>query len=279
MKKQPNFFSLLNRFFLFLLLGFSGSALAQESTTAAPAKSKKVRNHSFYFTWGYNAETYTRSDLHVSQPGLGNDYTLHNVEAHDHKGWDKGIFNQELSIPQYSYRIGWMFDEARGWGLEINFDHTKYIISDGQTARLTGTLGDANKQVDTQIVFSQQNGFSYYLNNGANFFLLNLVKRLPVWENKRQTLRFDLLGKAGIGPVVPHVENTLFGKANTPHFQIGGWNMGAEVDAQVTAYKRVFLEAGIKGDYARYSGLRIHEGTARQAFGSFIMYMGLGVKF
>ncbi len=266
-----------NAFTLSLLFLLCGSAFAQE-TASLPAKTKKPRNHSFYFTWGYNAESYTRSDLHVAQPGLGNDYTLHNVSGHDHKGWDKGIFNQALTIPQYSYRIGWMFDEKRGWGLEINFDHTKYIISDGQTARLTGTL-NGESTVDTNIVFSKQNGFSYYLNNGANFFLLNLVKRVPVWENKRQTLRFDVLGKAGVGPVVPHVENTLFGKANDPHFQIGGWNMGAEVDAQVTAYKRVFLEFGMKGDYARYSGLRIYEGTAQQAFGSFIMYLGLGVKF
>ncbi len=259
------------------LLALSNLALAQDFPESTPPKIKKERNHYFYLTWGYNAESYTRSDVHVSQPEIGYEYTMHNVRGHDFNGWDKGIFNQELTIPQYSYRIGWMFDKKRGMGVEINFDHTKYIISEDQTVRVTGQLGDG-RSVDTAVYFDRSNGFRYYLNNGANFFLINFVKQLPVWESRRGNLRLDVLGKAGIGPVVPHVENTLFGKANDPHFQIGGWNVGLEVDAQVTALNRVFLEGGIKGDYARYSGLRIYKGTARQAFGSFIMFFGLGVR-
>lgn len=258
-------------------MAVSGLAVAQEFPETAPAKIKKERNQYFYLTWGYNAETYTRSNLHVSQPEMGYEYTLHNVRARDHRGWEEGIFHQELTIPQYSYRLGWMFDKKRGMGVEINFDHTKYIIAGDQNLRLTGTIGEG-RTVDTNIYFDPSGGFSYFLNNGANFFLINFVKQMPVWENRRKNLRLDVLGKAGIGPVVPHVENTLFGKANDPHFQIGGWNMGVEVDAQVTAFNRVFLEGGIKGDYARYSGLRIYKGTARQAFGSFIMFFGLGVR-
>ena len=259
------------------LVAASHLAQAQEIPQTPLVPAPKARNQYFYLTWGYNAETYTRSNLHVSQPEIGYEYTMHKVHGHDFKGWDKGIFNQELTIPQYSYRIGWMFDKKRGMGVEINFDHTKYIISENQTVRVTGTLGDA-RAVDTNVYFDRTNGFTYFLNNGANFFLINFVKQVPVWENKRHNLRLDVLGKAGIGPVVPHVETTLFGKANNPHFQLGGWNVGLELDAQVTAFNRVFLEGGIKGDYARYSGLRIYKGTARQAFGSFIMFLGLGVR-
>ncbi len=251
-------------------------AFAQTDVLSAP-KTKKERNHSFYFSWGYNAESYTRSSVHVSQPELNRDYTLHDVAGHDHQGWNEGIFHQELTIPQYSYRIGWMFNERKGWGIEINFDHTKYIIRQGQTVRLTGNLGDG-KSVDTNLLYTEGNGFFYYLNNGANFFLLNAVKRLPLWENKRKTLRVDGLGKVGIGPVVPHVENSFFGDKNDPHFQIGGWNTGAEADLKITAFRHVYLEGGIKGDYARYSGLRIYKGTARQAFGSFIFLLSLGVQ-
>ena len=49
---------------------------------------KKQRKGEFYFSWGYNQEWYTRSTIRVMQPGLGNDYKLENLEAHDHKGWD-----------------------------------------------------------------------------------------------------------------------------------------------------------------------------------------------
>src|SRR6185437_3485595 len=74
-------------------------------------------------------EGYTHSSLHVSQSALGNDYTLEHVKAHDHPGWDEAILTKQLSIPQYNYRLGFLLDEKRGWGFEINFDHTKYIIA------------------------------------------------------------------------------------------------------------------------------------------------------
>ncbi len=262
---------------LFLLV-LSGPALfAQTWTTNPNLPAKKARNHSFYFAWGYNTESYTRSDVHVSQPELGRDYTLHQVIGNDHRAWDEGLLSIPLTIPQYGYRIGWMFNEARGWGVEINFDHTKYIIKQGQDIRVTGSMGDGHG-MDTTIRFTEGNGFFYYLNNGANFFLLNAVKRVPVWRNKRGNLRLDAMGKAGFGPVVPHVENQLFGDKNVPHFQIGGWNTGIETDLKLTAFKRIYLEGGIKGDYARYSGLRIYKGTVKQAFGSFIFNFNLGVQ-
>lgn len=238
---------------------------------------KKKHKHSFYLSWGYNGEWYTKSNVRVRQSSLGNDYTLHNVVAHDHKGWDEtSIFKQQLTIPQYNYRIGYMFNEEKGWGIEINFDHTKYIIKQDQDIRLSGQLD--GRAVDTTIRFSNANGFYYYLNNGANFFLINLVKRMKVYESKNEWVRVDGLGKAGVGPVVPHVENSFFGKANDPHFQIGGWNVGLEADIKATFFRYVYLEYGAKLDYARYSGLKIYEGKVRQAFGTFEMILSLGVN-
>ena len=255
---------------------FAQNVLPAENVLESPAP-KKVRNHSFYFSWGYNTESYTRSNIHVSQPELGREYMLQQVVGNDRRAWDEGLFSIPLTIPQYGYRIGWMFNETKGWGLEINFDHTKYIVKQGQDIRVTGNMGDG-RAVDTMIDFREKNGFLYYLNNGANFFLLNAVKRFPVWSNKKGSLRLDALGKAGFGPVVPHVENTFFGDKNKPHFQVGGWNTGIEADLKLTAFKRIYLEGGIKGDYARYSGLRIYKGTVKQAFGSFIFNFSLGVQ-
>ena len=30
----------------------------------------------FFVSWGYNGDSYAKSDLHISQPSLGNDFTL-----------------------------------------------------------------------------------------------------------------------------------------------------------------------------------------------------------
>ncbi len=243
--------------------------------TIAQKKSTK-RKGEFYFSWGYNTEWYTKSSVHVSQPGLGNNYTLEHISGHDHKGWNEGLFSEALSIPQYNYRLGYIFNEEKGLGFEINFDHTKFIISEGNT-HIKGTL--ANKPVDSTIVFNQQNGFFYYLNNGANFLLFNIVKRWHWYQSRDNKIKIDFLGKAGIGPVIPHVENSFFGKKNDPHFQLGGWNIGVEGALRATFFKYVFLEYTNKLDYARYSGLKIYQGTAKQAFGTYEMILNLGITF
>ncbi|MES2002974.1 MAG: hypothetical protein V4450_00530 [Bacteroidota bacterium] len=235
---------------------------------------KKERKGELYFSWGYNKEWYTRSNVRVTQPSLNNQYTLNSVHSHDHPGWDEGLFTAPISIPQYNYRLGYFFNKKKGLAFEINFDHTKHIIQDGQNIRLSGTLG--GRRVDSTINFSEGNGFYYYLNNGANFLLFNIVKRWNWQESKSGQFKLDALGKAGIGPLIPHVQNSFFGKANEPGFQIGGWNMGVEAAVRATFYKHVFLEFSNKLDYARYSGLKVYQGTAKQAFGTYELILSLG---
>lgn len=235
-----------------------------------------VGNGSLYFSWGYNTEWYTRSTIHVNQPSLNNDYQLVNVNAHDRRGWDEDFFHTALTVPQYNYRLGYFFNEKQDFAIEINFDHTKYIITDGQSARLRGKLnGD---MVDKHIDYSSNNGFYYFLNNGANFLLFNLVKRFQVYHTDDKKFKIDFLGKAGVGPVIPHVENSFFGQANDPDFQIGGWNMGLETAVRVTAMKYVYLEFAQKVDYARYSNLHIYEGNVRQSFGTYELILSLGIN-
>jgi hypothetical protein len=236
----------------------------------------KTRKHEFYFSWGYNTEWFTKSNVSISQPELGNNYTFKNISGHDHKGWNESLFTSALTIPQYNYRIGFILNKKKGIGFEINFDHTKFIFSEGD-ARIKGTF--AGKPVDSTIAFNQGNGFFYYLNNGANFLLFNIVKRWNIYESKNENLKVDFLGKAGIGPVIPHVENSFFGKKNDPGFQFGGWNIGVEGALRATFFKYVFLEYTNKLDYARYSGLKVYKGTAKQAFGTYEMVLNLGLSF
>ena len=186
----------------------------------AQSTTHKERKKEFYFSWGYNKEWYTRSTIKIKQSSLGNDYQFVSIKAHDHPGWDEGLFNRAFTIPQYNYRIGLFLNKKKGIAVEINFDHTKYIFAD-QEARIKGTLD--KRYVDTVVNFNSTNGFYYYLNNGANFLLFNIVKRWHWYAAKNEKVKIDLLGKAGIGPVIPHVQNSLFGKLNEHGFSI--WRM------------------------------------------------------
>lgn len=242
---------------------------------------KKERKGEFYFSWGYNKEWYTKSSVRVMQPSLGNDYKFTSISGHDHPGWDEGnLLKIPISIPQYNYRLGYFFNKKKGLAFEINFDHTKFIFAD-QNARVVGKLN--NRQVDTTVAFNPTNGYYYYLNNGANFLLFNIVKRWHIYQTKNEHFKVDFLGKAGVGPVIPHVENKFGGlggdKGNDPGFQLGGWNIGAEGTIKATFFNTVFLEYCNKLDYASYSGLKVYQGTARHSFGTYEMILNLGVTF
>lgn len=254
------------------------------SVSAQAQTKKKERKKEFYFSWGYNKEWYTKSKVKVNQPSLGNNFTFIDVVGHDHPGWneDGGIFNKAISIPQYNYRIGLFI--KKDLAIEINFDHTKFIFAD-QRVRLKGQLN--HQATDSLVNFNKDNGFFYYLNNGANFLLFNIVKRKQLYISKNKKIKVDALGKAGIGPVIPHVENAFFLNDSTglkqlpnkPHFQIGGWNIGAEAAIRATFFKYAYLEYSNKLDYARYSNLKIYEGTAKHAFGTYEMVLSLGLTF
>ncbi len=240
---------------------------------------KKHAHHkgAIYFSWGYNEEWYSNSTVHVKQDAIGDNYNMVKVQAHDHKGWDEQLLHEQLSIPQYNWRLGYYFNDKRDLGVEINFDHTKYIITEGQHISFKGTHN--HLPIDSTILFNQSNGFFYYLNNGANFLLFNIVKRVPIYHTDDNNLGIDFIGKAGIGPVVPHVQNSFFGHPNQQHFQLGGWNTGLETVVRVTIMRYAFLEFSQKIDYARYSGLKIYDGTVSQNFGTYELILSAGVIF
>ena len=248
---------------------------------ASAQTSKPSHRGELYISWGYNSEWYTHSNLKISQPELGNDFAFRNIRGFDHEGWNGQLFTKPLTIPQYNYRIGYFFNDKNDLGVEINFDHTKFIFANNQVVHVKGTIN--NKPIDKNLRFvendlptADSNSY-YFLNNGANFLLFNIVKRWHFGENKRGTIKWDGLTKFGIGPVVPHVQNKFFDQPqNEPHFQVGGWNTGIEGALRSTFFKHVYLELAGKLDYARYSGLKIYKGTARQAFGTAEVILSLG---
>jgi len=254
---------------IFMLALSVNTAHAQE-----PKKEKKHRTGSIYLSWGYNEEWYTGSTVHIKQGALGNDYDLVHVQAHDHLGWNDRLLNEQLSIPQYNYRLGYYFNEKQDMAIEANFDHTKYLIVDDQYIFLKGTFN--NQPTNEVIYFAGSKGFYYYLNNGANFLLFNFVKRFGLYHTIDNKLKVDLTGKAGVGPVIPHVQNSLFGEANDPHFQFGGWNTGVETALRVTIMRYGYIEFSQKVDYARYSNLKIYDGTAKQNFGTYELILSIG---
>ena len=244
---------------------------------AAPPKSgtqAAKRGREFFVSWGYNGDSYTKSDLHISQPSLGNDFTLVDVRARDSKPWNN-IIGHSLTVPQYNFRFGVFFNER--WGLELAHDHFKWIVREDQEVRMTGMLNGA--AVDTQVRLTPD-VLRYQLNNGANPLFVNVIRRVRLRGEPKRTGYVAFLAKAGGGFANPHTENVLFGQPNEKGFQFfQGWNVDAVAAVRLHIFKRLYFEFEDKLVYVRYFGLKVDRGTARQSVKANEFTLTLGMAF
>jgi hypothetical protein len=276
---------------LFALAGV-GAALAQDQagTEAVPEKTQtQVSTQAsfdkalqpeanWYFSWGYSRQQYAPSDIHVSQPGLGNDFTLHQVAASDFpaslQDTFKSITEFEFTGPQENIRIGKFLNPEKTFAIEFSLDHSKYNADLNQTVRVSGTIKDYN----SPTLPITENNFYYALHNGLNHIMINAVwlKHLDGPENKPGDLQ--LISRAGAGILLPHADNVIFGNPNQvgpknenvcctsskDWWQINGWTAGIEVGLRYRVYKSLYLELTSKVAYGVLRGVPVFQGTADQ---------------
>ena len=247
----------------------------QPGPSAQPGTRASTPGREFFVSWGYNGDSYTTSDLHITQPSLGNDFTLADVRARDSKPWTH-IFGHAPTVPQYNVRFGMFFNER--WGVEVAHDHIKWIVRQDQEVRMTGMLNGA--QVDNQVTLTPD-VIRYQLNNGANPLFVNVLRRIRLRGEPRRAGYVAFLAKAGAGFANPHTENTLFGQPNEKGFQFfKGWNVDAAAAVRMNVLKRFYLEFEDKILYARDFGLKVDRGTARQSVkaNEFSIHFGLAFR-
>jgi hypothetical protein len=246
----------------------------QAAAPAQPGTRAATPGREFFVSWGYNGDSYTNSDLQISQSSLGNDFTLVGVRARDSKAWTN-LFSHSLLVPQYNLRAGVFFNER--WGLELALDHIKWIVRQDQEVRMTGTLNGA--AVDTQVTLTPD-VLRYQLNNGANPIFVNLIRRVRLGGEPGRTGYVAFLAKAGGGFAVPHTENVLFGQPNEKGFQFfHGWDMDAVAAVRVHILKRLYFEFEEKAVYARYFGVKVDRGTARHSVKGSEFTFNFGMAF
>ncbi len=255
-----------------LFLGGISAQIIEKSATKEPeAKTPFFRKHAFYLQWGYNHEVYSPSDIHFfrtsSNPANAYDFTIHQALASDKPDFDAILTKPwEISVPQYNYRMGMFLDEARTSAIEINFDHTKYVVNDWQTVRVTGNL--LGKTVDTMMVLHPQKLLHFEHTNGANFLQINYVKQKIILQNKAKSRSLlTAIGKLGAGVVIPKTDVTLWGKQLDNEFHIAGYTAAVELGLRYYPFQRFFIEPTVKGGFANYTDVLImDEGKANHSF-------------
>lgn len=254
------------------------------SEKAAP---KKKQKGTFYVSWGYNRAWYGRTDIHFRN--LSNtyneqtnrydyyDFTLHNVKASDRPDQDN-LLSTPITIPQYNYRVGYFFNDKYDLGIEISFDHTKYIVDDNQTVRMSGQVN--NERVDENVVLDPKNFLHFEHSDGANFLMLNLVKRQQLLSTRDQRFGLNAIAKVGAGVVIPKTMVRLYGQELDNRFHVAGWIGGVEAGIRGHFFKYGFLEWTGKAFLANYSNvLVIGEGKAHHWMRGFETILTAGVQF
>jgi len=222
---------------------------AQEHTTTTHKSNRWIKG--LYFQWGYNVDAYSHSDIHFKMSN-GDNFVLHNVRAHDSGDFD-AIYKepQQISVPQYNYRIGFYINDKHSKAIEINFDHTKYIVTDGQKVRVTGTIGGV--PVDGDSVLYPQNFLHFEHSDGANWLHINYVRLYDGLQNHARTRSLlKYLWKAGAGINIPLTDFTWKGERLNNNFHVAGYNISTEAGVRFYPFKRFFIEATGKTGYVKY---------------------------
>lgn len=248
---------LLLRVVLFVL---PYSLMAQQDQN----QSQKKLKGTFYFAWGYNKDWYSKSDLHFSDHTTDNfDFTLYDVKAIDNPDLDQ-IFNTNVSIPQFIYRFGYYFNDKHDLGVEIAFDHAKYIVVRSQLVHIKGSL--KGELVDKDMMIEPK-FLLFEHTNGANFLMANLLKRKKFFHstNGKHVLNYVL--KPGFGVVIPKTDVTLFRVRRDNVYHVAGYIAGMELSLRYEFGKHVFAETGFKGSFANYMNvLTVGDAKANHKF-------------
>lgn len=237
--------------------------------TISFAQNKGPLFKGMYVQWGYNTEWYTKSNIHFKM-GNGNKFTLHNAKAHDKPDMDAILKEPaEISIPQYNYRVGFYLNKSHSRAIEINFDHIKYVVTDGQKVRVTGNIDGV--QVNGDSVLNPATFLHLEHTDGGNLLHINYVEQKTLLSNRDNSRPLvNFIWKAGAGINIPRTDFTWKGERLNNKFHIAGYNLSAEAGARYYPLKRFFIEGTAKSGYVRYinalantgslKGSRVHHG-------------------
>jgi hypothetical protein len=252
---------------------------AAADTTAADFDKAINPKDNWYFSWGYSRQQYAPSDIHVSQPGLGNDFTLHKVAGSDFPSSIpdtlNSLVNLDFTNPQENIRIGKFMNPEKTFAIELSIDHTKYNADYHQTVAVSGSMN--NQPAPATLTVTPQN-FDYALHNGLNHIMINAVWLHHLKGPHNKPGQLQLISRAGAGILLPHADVVINGQANgvgpknqniccfksNDWWQLNGLTAGVEVGLRYRVYKSMYLELTSKLAYGVLRNLPVYQGSADQ---------------
>ena len=208
---------------------------------------------SFYFTWGYNREWYTKSTIHFRNTTTDNyDFTFINAKAHDRPDLTDFYKITNLTVPQYDMNLGYFFNDKHDLGIELSWDHLKYIVTDNQVMHVQGQIRGHQIDKDTLVT---PDFVHLQHTNGNNYLMINLVKRQKLWSSKH--LQLSALGKVGGGPLISYTISTVLGNGQEGPFHYHGVVAALSAGLKLDIFRYFFIQTDLQGAWADYTNTRL----------------------
>ena len=257
----------------FLLLAISANIHAQE--TVNPEKYTSHNKGKFYFFWGGNRESFSKSDIHFT--GDNYDFTLYDVAAHDKsKGWHIDYFNPtRITIPQTNLRIGYFINDH--YNISIGVDHMKYVMYQDRAVDYSGYYpneGTYGEVLPNGQILLTEDFLTYEHTDGLNYINTEFcrVDDISKWFNLPNTDKFQINLTEGLGAgfLYPKTNAKLLGNERHDDFHISGYGVSAKAGLNFTFFKHFFLQAEIKGGYIDMNDIRTTKNNSDKASQHFL---------
>ncbi len=255
--------------------------LTAKDTQEPTDPNRFFKSDEWFFSWGYNKTHYSKSNINVVQPSLGNNYTVNAVQGHDE-------FSHVVCCSPDNLRWGRYLDESKVFALDLSLDHTKYTTTVGQVALITGKHSTG---VGNQLLSADY--FSYMLHNGLNQVMVNLSYRKPLLGALNETSNLSFIGKVGAGLAVVHPYSKIDGNeyemgkktlTNALGFNNGWWRIvgtstSFELGMRYVFLKPYYVEWVNKQIFTNMSNIPVYQGSASQSLRSNEIVFSLGYTF
>jgi hypothetical protein len=254
----------------------------QAQTPVATADKPPADARKWSFSWGWNREHYSSSDIHFQ--GAGHDFTLANVQANDRQS-DLTLANifqtylnpLRITIPQTNVRLAYQY--ADNTAIAINLDHMKYVMATDQLVGISGAINGL-AQSGNQVLST--NFLTYEHTDGLNVLSVEWEKQKPVTvfgfvPNSR------VFGLVGAGIVLPksNVELGVMGRARNDEFHLAGYSAHLGAGFETDFLKRFFVRTTAKMGYVDLPDVwtSAQKDKASQTFNYKELILAVGARF
>jgi hypothetical protein len=297
---------------LFIFL-FSFNSFSQEKTTPTTPTKERYNAHlkgKFTIAWGGNRDYYTTSDITFT--GDYHDFTIDNTVAHDKpKGWNIDYVTPgAMTTPQTNFKLGYFFNDH--YSISLGEDHMKYVMTQNQTANVTGYINLPadqsgsyyngvynNTPVDMSQNGAQEGGFEegttqegipaflmFEHTDGLNYLYAEIARQDDISSlfgiKNIDKFQVNINEGYGFGFLYPKTNTTLLGQERHDDFHVSGFGNSLKAGLNLTFFKYFTVEGVVKGGYIYMPDIRttqISTDRASQEFFFFETIVNFGAIF